>query len=222
MVLSVYRNALKNLQTVHWSVFWGLWSLLSMITLWFYQDHFTTRETVEQFLGDQFSPVYIDLIFARIQDMTYISILLIPLLILCRTLFMALILHLFFLLWQLEIPFKKVFYVIMTVFGMMVLKDISKIFPLFLENSSSNITNNILIVPLSLSSAFSFSFHPMLNRLLNAINIFEGMWMILVAFIITIWTGIKVKKIIGPLILARWLSIVLLWGLGIFYEIFMV
>lgn len=215
------RTFILKLKYVHWTGFLLLWGLLSMVMVWFYQEHFTTRHAVEELLGEQFSPVYIDLYLARIRDMTYGALLILPLIILVRITLMALLVHLLFLLRQHMISFKKVFQGLTPAFGILLLKDLSKLIPLCVKDAGPGITQEVLNIPLSLSSIFSFSSYPVLSRLLNAVNLFEVLWVIAVGAILSVWNGMDMKRSLWPLIIARWCSIVLLWGMGVFYEIYM-
>ncbi len=221
MFMIAYQSFFKRMKSVPWSGFLILWSVLSMAFVWIYQDHFTTRQTVEQLLGEQFSPVYIDLIFARVRDITYWTLLFIPFFILIRITLMALLVHLFFMIMQIWIPFKKVFHAMLPAFGILILRDFSKLIPLFNPFTAGDMPPEVLTVPLSLGSIVSINRYPMLNKLLNAFNCFEGLWLIWVVLTLTAWTGLKIRKIVFPLLTARLLGVILMWGLGVFYEIYM-
>jgi len=221
MLTLAYRPFFQRIKSVPWSGFFILWSVLSMATVWFYQDHFTTRQTVEELLGEQFSPVYIDLIFARIQDITYWTLLCIPFFILVRMTLMALLIHLFFMLTQVWISFKGVFHAIVPAFGFLILRDVSKFILMSGMDVPGDKAGEILRVPLALSAVVSVDAYPVLNKLLNAFNCFEGLWLVWVLLTLAAWTGFKIKKIFFPLLTARILGIVLMWGIGVFYEIYM-
>ncbi|WP_400167465.1 hypothetical protein [Fidelibacter multiformis] len=221
MLTITYRPFFQRIKSVPWTGFLILWSVLSMATVWFYQDQFTTRQTVEQLLGAQFSPVYIDLIYARIQDITYWTLLCIPCFILIRMTLMALLIHLFFILTQVWIPFKRVFHAIVPAFGFLILRDVSKFIPLSGMDTLDDKAGEVLKVPLALSAVVSVDSYPTLNKLLNAFNCFEGVWLLWVVLTLAVWTGLNMRKILFPLLTARILGIVLMWGLGVFYEIYM-
>lgn len=220
MNLSILKKNKEYLKSSHWFWFIILWSFLQIFLIWYYQTYILSYDSLQKTLGNQLSPVQTDLYFAILQEVTYKVYFLLPVMILIRVLIMALIIHLFLLLTNHYTSLKTIIWVTSLVFGVFIIRDIVQIAVVSgIDNSDPDLLNNIHI-PLSLMSLPGLNVNPVLIRLFNQINLFEIFWFGFALLFLWKLTHYSLDKLWLPVLSARIFIIICLWGLGVFYEIY--
>ncbi len=213
-----FKKIISDLQSVPGFWFVLLWSVVEICLIWFYQNTVTTRESAEQVLGQELSPVQIDLYLSVIREISYTFYLALPLILLVRIFLISLLLHLFLILNRIRMSIKQIFHINCVAFLAVVLKDVAKHLSVFL--SQDNQTQEVLKTPFSLAFLLQSTEYTYLHRLLNEINLFEVFWMVIVIVLLRQWRTLTLKQTLVPVLGTRWLAVVFLWGAGVFYEIY--
>ncbi len=221
MSMILMKKFAENLKRCHWGWFIILWSFLQIFMIWYHQTFILTYDSLEETLGNRFSPVQIDLYFTILQDVTYKIYFLLPVMILMRAVIMALIIHLFLLLRNQYTSLKTLIWVTSLNFGIFVVRDIVQI--VMASRADMTASNGVdrIYMPLSLMSVPGLNVNQGFIRLFNQINLFEIIWFCFSIFFISALTQKNPGKICFPILSARVFVIICLWGLGVFYEIYM-
>jgi len=220
MNASIMKRLFESLKSCHWGWFILLWSFIQIFLIWFNQTYNMSYENLEQTLGNQFSPVQIDLYLAILQEVTFKVYFLLPALIFFRISVMTLIVHLFLLLSNRYISFNTLLWVSSLIFSVFIIRDIVQMTAVSGNGSADQNFAQGFYMPLSLLSVLRFNVNPVFHRLLNQMNLFEILWIGLTIFVLSKVSQYSPGKLLIPFFSARVFSIICLWGLGVFYEIY--
>jgi len=195
--------------------------VINILLSWIFQEFIMTRDVYHTLLSDKLESYRIDQqldIMSRFKIWGY---LLLPLVLWLKLTCVSLLLQMPLLLKFIEVPFRKIFRVVMIASIAVVLMNMVYIIKLY-NLPVEGISNNLLKVqPLSLSSLLDISAYPdSALAILSTFNLFEAGWLFLIFYGFTIIAGKKLKKTdIALLISGVWTFLLLLnYALLIYME----
>jgi len=166
----------EDLYAPNWQIFAFLSVLNFLITFWAHKLIFT-KEIYYSLLSDQMEIVRIDEFVEVLERFSFLSMLLIPLVLLLKYIINTLILQLPLLLRNIEIPFKKMFRIVMLGSIMLTLGQLIQYIWIYLT-PVENITRELLTInPLSLAAVIGTeNFSSSSVYVFNQFNLFEILW----------------------------------------------
>jgi hypothetical protein len=173
---------LEDLYAPNWQIFAFLSVLNFLITFWAHRLIFT-KEIYYSLLSDQMEIVRIDEFVEVLERFSFLSMLLIPVVLLLKYIINTLILQLPLLLRNIEIPFKKMFRIVMLASIMLTLGQLLQYIWIYLT-PLENITRELLTInPLSIAAVIGIENYPQSSvHILNQFNLFEILWGLCIYF----------------------------------------
>jgi hypothetical protein len=169
--------------------------VINILLSWIFQEYIMTRDAYHTLLSDKLESYRIDQQLDIMNRFKIWGYLLLPLVLWFKFTCVTLLLQLPLLLKFIEIPFRKIFRVVMI--ASLAIVMMNAVFMLQLYNiPAAEITNSLLKVqPLSLSSLLDISAYPeSALAVLSTFNLFEAGWLFLIFYGFTIIAGKKLKK----------------------------
>ncbi len=189
-ILSIIKNEeIKNWQIFLLLVVFNLFLAIIMDTF------FMTKETYQTLLSSRWESYQIDNFYMMIKRYSIYNYLLVPFILIIRAITVAMLIQLFFLFGNHNLKFKEVFRI--TLFGLIVLSLGSLIKMMWLISiPKEQITHKLLgIMPLSFSNLVNIDeVDKLMVGVLNSVNIFELIWLLVIGFLIRTLSNIKFTK----------------------------
>jgi hypothetical protein len=211
---------LKTEPVRNWHIFLAL-LFIHLLLSWIFQEYIMTREAYHSLLSEQLETYRIDKqleVMSRFKIWGYIIL---PVILWLKFTCMTLLLQLPLMFKFIEIPFKKIFRVVMLASLPFVFMSAIHILQLF-SIPAEQINDAVLkIIPFSLGRLINPAHYPeSAIQILNMINIFEAGWLLLTFYGFTVISENKLQKMdIALLVFAIWTFVLILqYLLNIYIE----
>lgn len=193
----------EDLYAPNWQIFAFLAVLNFLITFWAHRLIFT-RDIYYSLLSDQMELTRIDEFVKVLDQFSFLSMLLIPLVLMLKYIIKTLLLQLPLLLRYIEIRFKKMFRIVMLASIMLTLGQLVHYIWIYLTPVESITRELLTINPLSLAAIVGIENFPSSSvYVLNQCNIFEILWGLCIYFGLLSTNRIK-KTDAGMLVFTIW------------------
>ncbi len=193
----------EDLYAPNWQIFAFLAVLNFLITFWAHRLIFT-RDIYYSLLSDQMELTRIDEFVKVLDQFSFLSMLLIPLVLMLKYIIKTLLLQLPLLLRYIEISFKKMFRIVMLASIMLTLGQLVHYIWIYLTPVESITRELLTINPLSLAAIVGIENFPSSSvYVLNQCNIFEILWGLCIYFGLLSTNRIK-KTDAGMLVFTIW------------------
>lgn len=174
----------------------AIFVILNLILAWFQQEYVMTREVYHNLLSDQLEILRINQQIELMERLNVWGYFLLPLLMLLKYSLLSLLLQLPLMFNFIEIPFKKIFRVVILASASSIALTATHLVWLFSLSVNQINETALKVTPLSLSNLIDISRYPDSSiSLLNMFNIFEIGWLILIFMGFNSISNEKLKKI---------------------------
>jgi len=200
---------IEDLYAPNWQIFVFLSVLNFLITFWAHRLIFT-KEIYYSLFSDQMEIVRIDEFIEVLERFSFLSMLLIPLVLLLKYIINTLILQLPLLLQNIEISFKKMFRFVMLASIMLTLGQLCQYIWIYFTPVETITKQLLTINPLSFAAVVGIEkFPPSSVYILNQFNLFEILWGLCIYYGLLSTNSIK-KMDAAMLVFIVWLVVLFL------------
>lgn len=187
----IIKEIIEDKEITNWHIF-TLLITIDITLLFIMNNYILTRETYGAIYGEQLEITTIDNIYIMAKKLSIWGYVFLPFLILLRVTIVSLLIQLFFMLRLKEISFKKLFRIILVGYGILVLSSIMQLVSFWITPLEDFSSESLTIVPLSITHLVSAeNISDVYRGILNQINIFELLWIFLIALGLGIISGMK-------------------------------
>lgn len=196
---------------------WQLFIIILLANLlagWFYNEHILTRDVYQNLLSEQLEAERIDEYFNFMRKLTLWGYIFQPILTWIHVTFHTLLIQMPLILMMIDIPFRRLFRIVMCASLSMTVSAIVKIIWLINLPASEISLASLSVAPLSIASFLDTTQYPSTAfMVLNKFSLFEAAWCLV------IYKGLvdteKLKKDLAAfLVFCMWMLLLLLqWGI---------
>lgn len=186
-----FKEIIEDKEITNWHIF-TLLITIDITLLFIMNNYILTREAYGAIYREHLEITTIDNIYVMAKKLSIWGYVFLPLLILLRVTIVSLIIQLFFMLRLKEISFKKLFRIILIGYGILVLSSIIQLISLWITPLEDFSSESLALVPLSITNLLSTeNISEVYRGLLNQINVFEILWIFIIALGLRIISGMK-------------------------------
>ncbi len=176
------KEIIEDKTITNWNLIIFL-SLINLLVIVILHNYIFTREFFNIVYSSEHSPTFVDFLYTLKIKFAIWKYLAVPVVILLRSVFIALLLQLSLMIRLIDAPFTKLFKISILGLSVLMLIPIVQMINLFIIPTKSFTKEIINFIPLSLSEFVDINnTSSILAIILNSVNVFEIIWIFLIAY----------------------------------------